>query len=206
MIFLDLDGTVVDIWTRYYQVFLAASELTGISQRDYVKAKQALVSDDKVARYFGGELPSWYFSKKRTLLESEDYLRLDTLLVAVEALDAIFSKFECRILTSRRQASACLAELDSLGLGHLSDRTIVLNPDLGISKKAFLAQNFCQASHIVVGDSESEWETAALENIDAVLVRTGLRRPEDFPLSKRHMVLPSASAFIAAYMEKALCP
>lgn len=204
MIFFDFDGTVIDLWPRYYQVFLKASEISGISQRDYVRAKRAMISDSEVAQYFGGILPEGYFAKKRTFLESEEYLQLDTLLVSPAKLDAIFSRFECRFLTSRRRIGTFLAELENLCLGHLSDLAIVLDPDCGISKKEFLAQNFPRASHIVVGDSEAEWETAALENVCVVLVRTGLRRPEDFFLTKRHTVMPSASAFIETYLERGI--
>lgn len=204
MIFFDFDGTIVDLWPRYYQVFLAASGISGVSQREYVGAKRSLVSDGEVARYFGKTLPEGYFQKKRTLLEAETYLRLDTPLVSAEELNAFFLKFECRLLTSRRRADAFLAELDNLGLGCLSDRAVILDPDRGVSKKAFLAQDFSRSSHIVVGDSKAEWETAALENVRAVLVRTGLRRPEDFPLTRRHMTAPSVSAFITAYMERGI--
>lgn len=200
MIFFDFDGTVVNLWPRYHQVFLAASEISGISQRDYMKAKRVLVSDSEVARYFGETLPEGYFAKKRILLEAEDYLQLDTPLVSPAKLNAMFSKFECRFLTNRRRTAAFLAELENLGFGQLSDRAIILDPDRGISKKEFLARNFSQSPHIVIGDSESEWETASLENIRAILVRTGLRQPEDFHLTKQHMVMPSASAFIASYL------
>lgn len=204
MIYFDFDGTVVDLWPRYYRVFLAASGLTGISQRGYVKAKRALVSDSAVARHFGGTLPEGYFEKKRGLLESEDYLQLDTLLVPPAELDAFFSRFECRFLTSRRRNGAFLVELEGLGLGRLSGWTIVLDPDRGISKKEYLAQSAPRSPHIVVGDSEAEWEAAALENVRAVLVRTGLRRPEDFLLTERHKVVQSASAFITTYMERGM--
>jgi len=202
MIFFDFDGTIADVWPRYYQVFLAASGISGISLPDYVKAKRALVSDAKVARNFGEDLPAGYAAKKRTLLESRDYLRLDTLLVPAARLETFFSKFECLLLTGRRQAAAFLAELEDLGLGCLSNHCVALDPDRGISKKAFLEQNFSRSSHIIVGDSEAEWEAATLENVHAVLVRTGLRCPEDFLLTKRHSVVPSVTTFITAYMER----
>lgn len=205
MIFFDFDGTVVNVWPRYYQVFLAASGFTEISQRDYVKAKRTLLSDQKVAQYFGKELPVQYFSMKRVLLEHEKYLCLDTLLASLTELNDIFSNVECRFLTKRRLASAFFAELRGLGLGHLSNKAIVLNPDEGMSKKTYLMQNFSQFEHIVIGDSESEWEAATLKNVHAVLVRTGLRRPEDFPLLERHTVVPSVSAFITSYMRSEMC-
>lgn len=200
MIFFDFDGTVVDLWPRYHQVFLVASGLSGISRQDYMEAKRTLVSDCKVARHFGGTLPEGYSERKRMLLETEDYLRLDTLLVSPAKLTAAFSSRDCRFLTSRRRSEAFFAELDGLGIGHLSDQAIVLNPDQGFSKKEYLAQYAPQVRHIVVGDSKAEWETAALDNIRVVLVRTGLRRPEDFSLTKRHTVVPSASAFISSYI------
>lgn len=204
MIFFDFDGTIVNVWPRYYQVFLAASEFTGISQRDYVKAKRALISDREVAHYLGRNLPTWYFLKKRALLESEDYLQLDTLFVSKIELSAMFSKFECRFLTKRRRADAFFTELKNLGLYHLSDQAIVLDPTQKVSKKEFLMKNFPYSNHIVIGDSEAEWETATLENVHAVLVQTGLRQPKDFPLSMRHTVVPSVSVFIRFYMEREL--
>lgn len=204
MIFFDFDGTIVNVWSRYYQVFLAASEFTGISQRDYVKAKRTLISDREVAHHLGRSLPAWYFLKKRALLESEDYLRLDTLFVSEIELNAMFSKFECRFLTERRQVNAFFTELKNLGLSHLSDQAIVLDPAQKVSKKEFLMQNFPHSNHIVIGDSAAEWETAALENVHAVLVQTGLRQPEDFPLSTRHTVVPSVSVFIRFCMEREL--
>lgn len=204
MIFFDFDGTVVDLWPRYHQVFLAASGFSDISLQDYMKAKRVLVSDREVARHFGKALPKGYFAKKRILLEEEDYLRLDTLLISPTELNAFFSRQECRFLTVRRHAKAFLTELDDLGIESLSDRAIVLNPDRGISKKEYLMRNVPRTPHIVVGDSAVEWETAALDNIHVVLVRTGLRRPEDFPLTERHTVMLSASEFIASYLKRGL--
>lgn len=199
MIFFDFDGTVVDLWPRYHQVFLATSGLSDISQRDYMEAKRALVSDHKVIRHFGGVLPKGYFRKKRILLEAEDYLQLDVLLVSPAELNAIFLSEECRFLTCRRCPNAFLSEMDGLGLGHLSGQVIVLNPDQGVSKKEYLTQTASRTPHIVVGDSKAEWE-AASDNVRVVLVRTGLRWPEDFPLTERHTVVSSVSVFISDYL------
>lgn len=201
MIFFDFDGTVVNVWSRYYQVFLAAAGATGISQNDYIRAKQMLISDENVAHYLGINLPAWYFSKKRDLLEADVYLQLDTLLAPIDELNTIFSRFECRFLTTRRRPNKFFMELKNLGLDHLSSRAIVLSPDRGISKKEFLMRNFPQSSHIVVGDSKSEWETAFLNNVHVVLVRTGLCRPEDFLLSEHHTIVASISEFIMSYLE-----
>jgi len=202
MIFFDFDGTVVDLWPRYYQVFLAASGLSGVSLPDYREAKRALVSDRAVARRFGTELPEAYFRRKRALLESEDLLCLDRLLAAPEELEAFFSQASCRILTSRRRAGAFFKELEFLGLGGLAGRSIVLDPGRGVSKKAFLAREFPRGSHLIVGDSEAEREAAGLENVRAVLVQTGLRRPEDFPPARRCTILPSIREFLAIYRKR----
>ena len=74
MIFFDFDGTVVDIWNRYYRVFLTASKLSGFTQASYMEAKRSLVLDERVAHFFGGELPSDYFSTKRAILEDRAFL------------------------------------------------------------------------------------------------------------------------------------
>lgn len=208
MIFFDFDGTIAHVWPRYHQAFLTASGITGVPLSDYREVKQTLVSDREVARHFGIELSEEYFLRKRNLLESEELLRLDTLLIAPEELEIFFFKYECRILTSRRRADAFLNEMETLGLGGIAGQAIILDSDCGVSKKDFLEQNFSIGAHIVVGDSEAEWEAARLENVCAVLVQTGSRMPESFSPTKRCRILPSIQEFIAIYMKRGteLCP
>lgn len=202
MIFFDFDGTVADIWLRYHRVFLTASAFSSISLSDYRDAKQTLVSDQAVAQRFGAELPEAYSQRKRALLEELEFLRLDTLLVSPKELTSFFSKNDSRFLTKRRRAEAFFEELETLGLGELVKQSVVLDPDRKISKKLFLERNFPHGSHIIVGDSKEEWEAAKLKNVYTVLVRTGLRKPEDFPLMERCTVMPSIREFMKIYSER----
>ncbi len=202
MIFFDFDGTIVDVWFRYYQVFLSAARITGVSLADYKEAKQTLLSDREVARHFGLALPDTYSTVKQKLLETERFLCLDSILLPPEKLIAFFSQHDCRLLTSRRRPNAFLSELKALGLGQLSDRAFILDPNSDINKRGFLAQYFSQGFHVIVGDSEAEWEAATLKNMHAILVRTGLRKPEDFLPANRCTIMSSVEEFIATYMEK----
>lgn len=206
MIFFDFDGTIVNVWPRYYQVFLAASGISGVSLSQYRAAKRTAVSDLETARLLGVELPDGYFTEKRALLEDASYLRLDRLLLSPEELETFFNQFSCRILTCRRRPQAFLREMDELGLSALSDRAIVLDPDAGGGKKDFLERSFHQGLHTVVGDSEAEWEAASQENVRTVLVRTGLRSPEDFPPAERRTIVPSIREFMAVYTKRGTEP
>lgn len=197
MIFFDFDGTIVDVWPRYHQVFLTASKIFGIPFSLYRDTKQALISDRSVANHLGIKLPSEYFEQKRSLLEAEEFLRLDTLLLPSEELLSFFSQYDCRILTNRRRITAFEKEMENLGLRDLTEKAIILNPESKIRKKRFIEENFPQGFHIIVGDSEAEWEAADLKNVYAILVQTGLRRPENFPTGERCVIMPSIRCFIS---------
>ena len=61
MIYFDFDGTIVDVWQRYYQVFLAAGGVSGLGSKEYIAAKRRLGKDDLVAAALGVLLPSTYY-------------------------------------------------------------------------------------------------------------------------------------------------
>lgn len=200
MIFLDFDGTIVDLWPRYHRAFCIAAGTDSVRLEDYRRTKRRFPADRDLAEALHIALPADYFSRKRQLLESEPLLKLDTLLLSATALTDFFALRDCRILTGRRQKALFLEELARLGLAQLTEYAIVLDPDV-TSKKEYIRTHFPAVPHIVVGDSKAEWETGELENVRVALVRTGLRRPEDFPLTEKHFVVDTLSQFLASYRD-----
>ena len=201
MIYFDFDGTIVDVWQRYYQVFLAAGGVSGLGSKEYIAAKRRLGKDDLVAAALGVLLPSTYYDDKRRLLEEASFLSLDTLLLSGSVLTDFFSEFPCRILTSRRDPDAFYAQLYSLGLAALAEKSIVLRPQEKITKKEFLAaQGPCK--NIMIGDAQMEYDTAACSDTQVYLVRTGLRVPEDFAPRKNVHMTDSAAQFISQYKQE----
>lgn len=76
MVYFDFDGTLADVWLRFYRIFTDASGIDGIAFEDYVRTKKQHPRDGDVAACFGAALPEDYWSKKRSMLEDPAYLAL----------------------------------------------------------------------------------------------------------------------------------
>lgn len=198
MIFFDFDGTVVDVWTRYFEAFRLAAGDSKTERESYISAKRRLCKDDLVAAELGVILPEDYYFRKKELLESQELLRRDTLLVSPDVLADFDERIGFRILTVRRNPAQFMTQLTELGLSCFAEKSVVLTPGT-VSKKDFLSAAFSAGENIVIGDAASEWETAELENTRVFLVRTGLRDPADFPPRQRCAVLENLGEFIESY-------
>lgn len=182
MIFLDFDGTIVNLWPRYYAVFCAASQSADIPYDLYVSAKRNKLRDEAVARALGVDLPPDYFEKKRQLLETQAMLRKDTPWLPTELLQKLFAQEPCRILTMRRREDLFFQQLSWLHLEDLQQYSIVLDPDSGIKKADYLKANYSEGNHTIIGDSAAELEAGRLANVQAILVTSGLLDPTVHPL------------------------
>lgn len=201
MVYFDFDGTLTDVWERFYRIFQDASAITGITFEAYVSAKKRIPQDGALAAAFGAVLPDDYRDKKRSMLESAEYLAFDRLIVPAERICAFFQQHDCRILTNRRNPHNFKIQLSALGLGALTDRCIVLNPDAKITKAQYLSNAHPHEKVILVGDAEAESQAAQSDSVKVYLVRTGLRAPELIPFSDRCEIIDSVSDFINAFKE-----
>lgn len=188
MIFIDFDGTIVEIWKRYYSVFSLGTNCS-INFEEYVYQKRTLKKDDLVANYFHCTLlPSYYYEKK-VLLESTSFLVLDRIIGSCDKLLHSLNALEYRILTKRRSPANLHWQMRNLHLDSLIDKTIILNPDADITKKDYLRTHYSHGFHTIIGDSQAEWECSELNNVQSILVCSGLENPYLFALSKKmHIV------------------
>jgi phosphoglycolate phosphatase-like HAD superfamily hydrolase len=201
MVYFDFDGTLADVWLRFYRIFTDASGIDGIAFEDYVRTKKQYPRDGDAATCFGATLPEDYWSKKRSMLEDPAYLALDRLLVPAEELCDFFRQFDCRILTNRRNPQAFRAQLTALGLGSLIERSIVLNPDEKVTKAQYLRQAHPDGQPVLVGDAEAESQAAQNGFVKVYLVRTGLRAPEEMPFADQCEIIDRVSDFMKAFKE-----
>lgn len=177
-ILLDFDGTIVDLWQRYYRVFCDINECQNVSLQNYIKIKRQFVRDENVAKELGIHLKENYFSDKRKLLEEPKYLNMDVPLITTNKLLEFVSNNPVNILTCRRNKHKLFLEMKRLGMGELIDRTIVLNPD-DITKKEWIDYYCCCESVIVVGDGTADFETRKCRNVKVFMVNTGLMKIEE---------------------------
>lgn len=201
MFYFDFDGTLADVWQRYYHVFCDASQITGVSLEEYIRVKRDHPRDSDVARIFGGTLPEDYFEKKRNMLEDPAYLAYDRLLLSKEKICAFFQEHTCRILTNRRNAAAFRGQLISLGLESLVDMAVVLNPDEKVKKVQYLQGEHPHEPFYLVGDAEAEAQVAVMDTAKVFLVRTGLRKPEDLTNVEKCCIIDNTEVFMNDFKE-----
>lgn len=201
MIYFDFDGTLADVWQRYYRVFVDASRITGVGFEDYIRIKREFPKDAEVARRFGGSLPEDYWQRKRSMLEDPAYLKYDRLLVSAERICTFFKEHDCRIITNRRHAADFRGQVAALGLEALLDRCIVLNPDEKKSKTQYLREVHPEERFILVGDAEAEAQAAAIDLAEVFLVKTGLRIPESLPGAEKCRMIESVDVFMNTFKE-----
>lgn len=185
--FFDFDGTLVDVWTRFYEVFQSLTNAKELSQETYVRLKKENSADGKVAEMVGVSLPEDYFKEKARLLEDLTFLKKDTLLLEQDVLLDFFRKEDSYILTRRRNKAHFLKQLEYLGLEELKERSFVLNPDESLSKKEFILKKYESLPKIIIGDGKTEAEISTVSNTEVYLVDTGLFEVRTFPYDCKYV-------------------
>lgn len=172
MRFIDLDGTLVDLWPRYYQVFCTLLHAGNVTLEQYKKSKQQYIKDEKVAKSLGYKLPKGYFFEKAQLLEEKKYLALDHLLMTKEEIKNIFGNKKTILLTKRRFPEHLEWQLNQWGL-HIPTVTVS-------DTKLQWLQEHCSEKSIIVGDSLMDLEAGKLDIIFPLMVGYGLGTKAQF--------------------------
>lgn len=176
MYVFDFDGTIVDVWHRFYEVFCLCVGSRELSFDQYVIEKRRLRDDSLIADGIGRKLVSDFRELKAGCLEDLSYLRYDELLIDAKKLIEWFSEYPSIILTKRRIESHFRKELGWLGLEKLQNRSFVLSPQLCVSKGAWLKLELGKAGVCaVIGDTVEDMRAANDVDAKAIFVNTGLQ-------------------------------
>lgn len=175
MLFLDFDGTLIDLWPRFHAVFCELSDTSGLTLNEYKRVKRELARDEAVAEHLHVHLRSDYFQKKRILLESKRFLKLDRLFWNPSRLNTLLErKKNVLLLTKRRHPKNLEWELNRLGLRMPAQ--IVSDQ----SKAEWIRLHYPAENSVIIGDSLSDLEVASLPMTAAVMVEYGLGTAEHF--------------------------
>lgn len=200
IVVLDFDGTIVDVWDRYYSVFIAASGTeVPITKLEYKKMKAQLIRDDFVAREFGVTLPCNYYKEKKELLECLDYLQLDQLLIERQRLIEFILSHECIVLTKRNEPGRFYDEIDYLNLSEISSKCIVMKPLINDLKIDYCKRIYPNRRLVVVGDSDDEYKFSDEKVNHSYMVNTGLRRNDSFEKRENVHLIKDINEFIDNY-------
>jgi|GEM_PF-1403227 len=184
MYIFDLDGTLFDVWKRYFEVFNSWWKINGLGLGDFITLKRKLVRDELIVREYLQEIPEKLFrlykEHKKQKLESLELLKLDKEIFDPDMLRKLDDFI---VLTVRRNPSNLFFDLQRRNLGFLLKKTVVLEPKDSEIKFRWVSQHLEQllskdGEVVVVGDSETDLLIGQLEQVSVVLVRTGLREPQ----------------------------
>lgn len=175
-IYIDLDGTILDIFERYSGIFNLYAKQYGkhLEREEYKKLRQAGVSDLEIFKQkWNLEIDrEAYKSLKHQYLESPEWLKKDTVIGNPE----ILKKYDCKfaILTQRNRETETLQQIKSLELDKVFDAIIVLKPCKGKNVKLEYLRNRVEKADWIIGDSTVELECARELGMQGCFVCTGL--------------------------------
>lgn len=199
-LFLDLDGTLVDVQRRHYRAYadtlreLGVTPLTG--RHYWTRRRRGARTYDLLSGCRQSQrrrfVEAWL-----KLIESPEYLRLDTLIPgATAALGCLAERYELVLITLRRDGDSLEEQLQRLGLTQLFSRVHWRKDCTGSSSKAQLIRRVSPgvaAPSLVVGDSEADIEAARELGIQSVCVTTGVRNRSYLEAVGAHHVIRSIS-------------
>jgi phosphoglycolate phosphatase-like HAD superfamily hydrolase len=184
-LFLDLDGVILDVSKRHYQVhrsLLAPHGEPAIDGGEFwrMKRRRRPLHEILAAGAVGGPDEDAYRRGWLELIESPDFLGLDTPIEgAAEALEALRLRQPLILVTLRRQPDLLLGQLDALGLRGYFDEIRAARPqgDESWRAKASLieAGGRPHPGLTILGDTEVDIRAGKALLLRTVAVTSGIR-------------------------------
>lgn len=184
MLFLDLDGTLLNVAERYYSIHCLICGKLCLKPMDkamYWLSKQKRVSEESILRDCGLEgIDASDLTRERvSMLESLEYLAQDSLHPGVEsALSFLSSKNSLILVTLRKNRENLLRQLRLLKIDGYFEN--ILNPDALHPTKAkeLLVSDFCKSdlsTSLLFGDTEADLVAGKKLGCKTVAVTLGMR-------------------------------
>jgi phosphoglycolate phosphatase len=179
-IFFDLDGTILDIYDRFYSVFNNYSIkrfLTEVNRKKYMILKSKGLSDIQIALEFNLNYDEKeYHQYKARSLEIKKYLKLDKLIFDFDKYAKILASknYQIKLITLRRNFDNLNWQLNELKIINLFDEIIALIPNKINNPKRIFFENISVKDSILIGDSIKDYEATLDFDVDFLNVETGL--------------------------------
>lgn len=175
----DFDGTVVNVWKRYYHVFFdyisKNYKYLQISEHEYQINKTSGVKDHTILENHGIDNfdVSSYVNYRRKALEEKKYLKLDVINDGFFMLIRFLKKegYLLELATIRRNSKNLYWELEQLGINDIFDKVLVFKPENSV--KAIYYENQTNPNDIIIGDSVKDMLIGISEN-KKFFITTGL--------------------------------
>jgi phosphoglycolate phosphatase len=180
-IFLDLDGTILDIKYRYYKIYsdlLLQSGFKCLDIETYWELKRSKTPEEMIAAKTATDKFAEHYAKNRIhLIETVEYLVLDRVFDDVhEILEDWSVKHDLYLVTLRKNRAHLNLQLQLLDL-HKYFRAIY-NDELGSNRKDKLIKHkvFNSCNCVIIGDTESDIEAGKQLGIKTIALTRGIRK------------------------------
>lgn len=186
-VFLDLDGTILDVSYRCYRLYFNILTYGGfdvLDMRDYWTLKRANVSEKEIAsRTTPPVFAEYYVRKRLSLIDTMDYLVLDKVLDGVyETLGKWSLDHDLYIVTARQNRLNLDRQLFLFDVHRYFKFIYSAGPQRVKKEKLIRHEVSDKTNCIIIGDTEQDIEAGKALGITTVAVGTGVR--ERFELEK----------------------
>lgn len=171
----DLDGTLIDISRRDYEIYtyiLSLFDCKPLNFKLYWELRRRktdifkILSLSKLERAKNSE----FIEIRGRLIESPIYLAIDNLFdSSVKTLQAVSTEYACYLVTKRQNSKDTIAQIEKLGIEIFFNDIIVTNENKSNSFKRI------ENLHYVIGDTENDIIPAKENGIKSIAVTTGIR-------------------------------
>lgn len=200
-LFLDLDGTLLDISEKYYQIY---NEGIGQSNEPFNKflfweLKRKGLDDTTIFEIMRFNINIDSFREwKKQVIESEKFLAFDTLHPStLDLLHTLSKKYKLVLITMRKRRKSLINQIESLGINNyfqevLSSNESYENTD-GKELKTSLIHSFLATKQkaIIVGDSNADIISGNKLGLFTVAVLSGIRNYDYLKKLSPSYIIPS---------------
>lgn len=173
----DLDGTLIDVSKRDYQIYSdLVIKLGGapLLYSVYWPLRQAKTDIHQILEESGiycKDKIGMFLIERKALMESAEYLTIDKLFPGtLDFLDSLSKDFEVHIITIRHNQENTKDQLKSLGLDRFNCHIVQGNKE----EQMRFIPNLCY----MVGDTENDILPANNAGVKSIAVTTGIRNKE----------------------------
>jgi len=183
VVYLDLDGTLLDIRSKYYALYSSITADLGaqpLSADAFWELKRRAAPPDFILPGLDAAGREEYGRRWLAAIETAAYTRLDTLLPgALEALADLGRRFSLVLATMRHDEAALAVDLRRLGIQRFFSLVVTAagRPPGDTAKGVLIRERapLNGSAALLVGDSEADVQAARELGVPSVCVLTGIR-------------------------------
>jgi phosphoglycolate phosphatase len=182
-VFFDLDGTLIDVASRHYRVYSELTQQFGgtpLEKNTYwdMKRKKTKWPQLLPASGLSPRIEREFLEAFIPRIEDPEYLKIDQLYPdALSTVKTLTERFECYLVSLRRNQTNLLAELGWLGLQPHFVRILSGHSESdGYDKKIeLISAELGDAGGVIIGDTEADIITGKELGLTTIAVTSGIR-------------------------------